>query len=688
MSTITSCLSSRKCRIGVIFFLFLLVSAGGYLSWQSAQPYRVGVLLPGSGDDDSGYFETLEWAVAGLNREGVGRRIELVFIDTAEVPVMAAARQMIGDPSIRVVIGPATSDEAFLIAPDFIRAKKLLITPSATSGDLLRMFSRFGYIWRTTTGDRAQTRILFTILKEKGVGSAALLYEESTYGKTFQDWAAFYAIESGIGLTATVPFERGGDPGEAVAAACLSNPEYIIVAARGSDAAEVIRIMDEEDNSPRLIFTDAVRTGTFLEAAGELAEGTEGISPTADRKTGFFVAYKEHFGRMPDDYAAHTYDSLILAVAALARMEAVPSESPAEAMKAVVSGQDGIYGWDRQGAAAAIRMIRSGRLPDLNGASGPLEYHLDQPGEPLVTWYVHWRVEDLDFRSNTYIPGSFGVKRAVQMPKTMIEGEKAFILEEGKEPRAVLVTTSSDWENYRHQADVAYMYSLLLENGISEENIVVISQEDVPFLAMNPDSGQLYHRVGGENIYIPATVTQNPITSDAFVSFLLGESSPEIPFGLDSDGENNLLLYITGHGGPGFLEFPNGDHLTSSRFQETLREMMEQERFSRILIVVEACYGESMGIGLDVPGVIFMTGASYHEPSKGAEYDITLRQWLSNDFSMSMTDIIVQHPDQTLRGLYEMTYDRVSGSHPRIVAGNTTDLNIPIAEFFLHEESL
>ncbi|MDO9540281.1 MAG: C13 family peptidase [Methanocalculus sp.] len=682
MSDPASVLSSRRLRIGVLILLLLLIGALSYLSWQSAQPYRIGVLLPASGDDDSDYYDTLDWAVEGLNREGVGRRVELVPVDTAEVPLQIASKQLIDDPTIRVVIGPAASDEAFLIAPDFIKAKKLLITPSATSGDLLRMFSRFGYIWRTTTGDRAQTRIIMTILKERGVRSAALLYEESTYGKTFRDWAAFYAIESEIELTSAVPFERGGDLREAVAAACLLDPEYIIVVARGSDAALALRIMEEEGCSTRLIFTDAVRTDTFLEAAGDLAEGAEGISPTADRKTGFFVAYKAHFGRMPDDYAAHTYDSLILAVAALARMEAAPSESPAQAMKAVVSGQDGSFGWDRQGAAAAIRQIRSGRLPDLTGASGPLEYHRDLPGEPLVTWYVNWRVEEGDFRSNTYIPGSFGEKRAVKVPDSQDEGGGTFVRDEGKELRAVLVTTSSDWDNYRHQADVAYLYSLLLKNGVRQENIIVISQEDIPHSVMNPSLGHLYHRAGGENIYIPATVTDTPITSEAFVSFLLGESSPAIPLRLETDEKSNLLLYISGHGGPGFLEFPDDDHLTSSRFQETIQRMAEEKRFSRMLIVVEACFGESMGIGLDVPGVVFMTGASYHEPSKGAEYDITLRQWLSNDFSMSLTDSIVQYPDQTLRGLYEMTYDRVSGSHPRIIAGNANDLNIPIAEFF------
>lgn len=99
-------------------------------------------------------------------------------------------------------------------------------------------------------------------------------------------------------------------------------------------------------------------------------------------------------------------------------------------------------------------------------------------------------------------------------------------------------------------------------------------------------------------------------------------------------------------------------------------------------MLVEAWYEESIDIGPDVSGVVFMIGASYHELSRKAECDIPFRQCLSNDLSMSLTDIIVQYPDLTLRELCEMIYDRIFGSHPIIIAGNKTDLNIRVAEFF------
>lgn len=59
----------------------------------------------------------------------------------------------------------------------------------------------------------------------------------------------------------------------ALSTACRGEPDFSIIVARGSDSAEVLRIMGEEDRSTRLVFTDAARTDTFLEAAGELAEG-------------------------------------------------------------------------------------------------------------------------------------------------------------------------------------------------------------------------------------------------------------------------------------------------------------------------------------------------------------------------------------------------------------------------------
>jgi basic membrane protein A len=402
-----SCPNIQRGWIVILFFLVIssFFSADA-LEPATHQPYRIGVLLPASGDSAMDFHTTLSWITEELNREGVGRTIELVSIDTSNVPIDIAARSMIMDPSIQVVIGPATSDEVIQISPEFIKAGKLLISPSATAEEISHQFNPTGYIWRTISGDHIQTEIIMNILSGRGAETVAILCDNTTYGKTFYDWAKHYAIKYKLNLTARVPFEHGTNLSGPVASAIAHNPDYLIVAAPGSDAAQVSRIIGENPNTVRLFFTDAGRTQTFPDLAGIYAEGAEGISPTADKKTGFFISYMEQFGKMPPDYAAPTYDALIIAVATLARMDAAPSENPDEALSAVVSGREISAYWDYQGAARAIRLIQAGKLPDITGASGPLEYYPQQGADPVTTWYVHWRVEEGEFLADTYIPGS------------------------------------------------------------------------------------------------------------------------------------------------------------------------------------------------------------------------------------------------------------------------------------------
>jgi basic membrane lipoprotein Med (substrate-binding protein (PBP1-ABC) superfamily)/ABC-type branched-subunit amino acid transport system substrate-binding protein len=390
-----------------LFLLCLISGAGGESQNGTYHSYRVGVLLPGSGDNAMDFYKTLNWTAGCLEKEGIDSNIELICADTSVESIDDAAKRMLEDPMIKVVIGPASSDELIKIAPDFIKAKKLLISPSATSGKISEMFNDSRYIWRTTGGDRVQTRIIIDQIVTQGAKSVALLYKNTTYGRTFADWAGFYAHESGINLTDVVSFENNDEIGGVLDVACAGNPGYLIVAAPGSIDAVICREMQVRNSSTRLFFTDSGRSDTFLEQAGSYAEGAEGISPTADKKTGFFVTYQNQFDDRPSNYAALTRDALILATSSLARMEALPSEDPAEALESVVSGDDIDLGWDNQNAARSICLIQKGYLPRITGASGTLDYQPDDGTDPLTTWYVHWRVERGKFLAEDYIQGNF-----------------------------------------------------------------------------------------------------------------------------------------------------------------------------------------------------------------------------------------------------------------------------------------
>jgi len=630
------------------------------------------------------FYETLNWTVEGLKKEGLERDIELISIDTSRIPIQNASRSLLNNPDIKVIIGPATSDETFLIAPDCIRAKKLLITPSATSGDISRMYNKYKYIWRTTAGDRIQIRLIINLLKERNVTRAALLYENNTYGQTFYDWVGYYAIEAGINITSLVPFSHGENLSYSVRLVCQGDPEYVIIAAKGSDAASISHIVQEEQYPVTLFCTDSARSETFPLLAGKDAEGIEGICPTADKSTGFFVSYQEEFHKMPPDYAAHTRDALFLALSVLARMETFPFESPDQAMQKILSGTDGQTTWDDQGIIRALQKIHTGKCPDLTGASGSLNYDLEQGIDPTETWYVIWRIENGTFLPIRYIPGSFESRSTIKDIQSFKNQTGYQYNPSSGDFKAIIVATSDEWDNYRHQADAAYVYQLLHENGVTDDDIFLITPEDIPVSPQNPIPGDLHHVVSGENIYIPGTsdINQTKVTSNQFISLLLGINQDTGKPALISDENTTLLIYIVGHAKQDFLKFPDDDYLSRSDFQNALRILANQNRFRHLLIIVDSCFGESFGKGLNIPGIIFFTGASAEETSKGTEFDLLIRQWLSDDFTMSFTSVLQNTPNLTLRELYEKTYDRVSGSHVRIMTGNESDLDLPAMEFF------
>ncbi|KAI5103676.1 legumain precursor [Silurus meridionalis] len=65
----------------------------------------------------------------------------------------------------------------------------------------------------------------------------------------------------------------------------------------------------------------------------------------------------------------------------------------------------------------------------------------------------------------------------------------------------LLAAGSKDWENYRHQADVCHAYQVLHQNGIPDEQIVVMMYDDIAYNHENPFPGNIINVPEGPNVY-------------------------------------------------------------------------------------------------------------------------------------------------------------------------------------------
>lgn len=70
------------------------------------------------------------------------------------------------------------------------------------------------------------------------------------------------------------------------------------------------------------------------------------------------------------------------------------------------------------------------------------------------------------------------------------------------------------------------------------------------------------------------------VTADNFVRLLTDRLDANIPRNkrLLSDQQSNVLIYLTGHGGDGFLKFQDSEELTEVDLADAIETMREQRR--------------------------------------------------------------------------------------------------------------
>jgi ABC-type branched-subunit amino acid transport system substrate-binding protein len=694
----------RKRIWPVVLIVIPILLAGawiGYTVIHTNTPVRIGVLLDLNGDVD--FTTPLEWAKDTINSEGGinGRQVELVYWDSSTGDIHRQAQELLDDDTIQIVIGPEKSDDVFALAPQFIAKKKVLISPTATSGEILRAFGKNWYVWRTTQGDAAQVKVILTILKGKGAKNVALLAVNNTYGQTFYDWTGFFATEYGIDVTSLRQFDAGSPNLEAeVADALEADPDYIIAACWPEDAATIKRVIDRSGSRTKLFLTDAGTKHSLIQLLGTSAEGIEGTNPSADPDSGFTAAYEETFGHRPDDYAATTYDALLIAAFTEARQERVFFEPPGESVRQVVIGEATVTGWNASGVRTALHDIHSGEMPWITGASGGLEYDEDLGVDPIASWYSHWQVNNGTFRTlaffnsaNLTTPDKSGGESAGNtgasagymsaFPESPGSGG---IPENKTDFKAVIVAPSVGWKDYRHESDALAIYTVLKERQVSDDNIILMLYDDIPFLPENPLQGDVHNIPKGVNLRPEANAdyTGRSVTAGTLKNVLLGNMTSATPFVLVANETTDVFVYIASHGSHNGLSFPADEKtpFTSEDFREITDTMSREQKYRQIVFMVDTCFGESIAVNVSANGLLYFTGSNKNEPSLSATYDMDIRQWLSNEFTSGVLTTLKEDKNITFRDLYPATYARVKGSHVRMMnAENFKDIDVPVLEF-------
>ena len=654
-------------RLLALAGMLLLLAGCGKEPEVTYQVRKVAMVLPmGSGQQEH-WKNTVALATAGIrdvqksnilnsdaNAEKQLIKMEFEWYDEEQEDLDALAETLAGREDIVAVIGGQYSADATRLAAPLCRVRKPFFT-IATTDELIRAYSGTTSLWAMVESDITQCEILLSRALYYNARTVSLIANgETLYGKTFVDWFGFQAQELGLEVSHIYDY-REDNLAETAAQAAGDKADVMICVPTGTPDLKLMEATFRAAGCGiRRLYSDAAYGQEVLKSCGEGIEGIEGIAIGASPETGFSITYEIKFGCQPTHGVPQIHDAIImLGWALIDQLQAGDTENLNEYLK-----------------EEATRGIA--------GACGPIEFDHVVYTNVLSTTYYHYMLYQGRFITLDYISSTGSHRSDATLGAWSWKAEQMQEFDDdgpdiGPEyppldrKWALLVAGSSGWKNYRHQADVLEMYQILKKQGYDDDHIVLILEDDLAGNPANPNKGVVRVRPDGINVREGAVIDYKPsglVPSD-IKRILLGERSERLPQVIEADADDNVLLFWSGHGSPGQLEWMDrGIGFTDKLAKETFGAMQGAARYRKLLCLIETCYSGSVFSGIEgIPGILAFTAAGPQETSKADVYDEQMGIWMSNRFSATLEDCINNTPDIPLRDLYYRLFTNTVGSH-------------------------
>ncbi len=398
---------TRVCRCSSMAFVAVALGclAGCVLPPESSETggLPVGALLPFTGDIAAAGTNIERAArlaleeVNGAGRVG-GERLRLTSRDTHSDTRrgLEAARELLNEPGLRVILGPEDEDLAAHLIP-LISARQVLQISGGVTSPTFRNAQDGGFFFRTCPSASLYGRALADRMKQDGVTSAAVLYVNSEYGSGFAAVLSSELALRSIEVSALVSF----DPqlttySKLMQTVLTARPDGLVLVAYPGTGAAIVQEWAVRGGRGRWYLTPTLKSEAFVVNVPPGAlDGAVGVAPVlaADAES-FAVKFGKRWGGdYPLDAAYFYYDAAALSALALARA-ARGGQTPDNAalpgaLQEVSSPPGEPVAW--YDLAKALEMIQRGEDIDYQGVTGSLDF--DELGDVLAQEARFWTVE-------------------------------------------------------------------------------------------------------------------------------------------------------------------------------------------------------------------------------------------------------------------------------------------------------
>lgn len=125
------------------------------------------------------------------------------------------------------------------------------------------------------------------------------------------------------------------------------------------------------------------------------------------------------------------------------------------------------------------------------------------------------------------------------------------------------------------------------------------------------------------------------VTVQNFIRLLTGRVKESTPKSrrLLTDSGSNILIYMTGHGGDGFLKFQDSEEITSIELADAFEQMRQKQRYNEILLITETCQAESMAQKLYSANILGVGSSKVGEDSLSHHGDPTIGVYIIDRYT-------------------------------------------------------
>ena len=651
-----------------------------------------------------------------------------------------------GDDTCHAIIGPFHSDNAMKLLK-YAQEKRLpVIMPSCSSAELQRINSRNTYAWFLTESDITQCEIMLLAGRARGYKEAVLVYSDDSYGKSFADWFAYYATELQLTLppTPAIAYQKGLVLEPFFTQAAEIADDYVLLCVAISEPDDIQDVIEQAYNfsywseyndswssiGMARICSDTSLDEKIINTPRNTIYFQYGISAVCNRSYGFWHYINHVYGRSPYVGEAQMYDAMTLIAMGAAHQtrhgercivngeQVAYTEKPfgpglTDHMRAIVSNTDATpTSWSCDGLALAFNCINQGLDIDVSGASSGLLFDKETNTKIMNTPYMVWelieKIDDVtgeDYGEMTPIMFlSTGGSNAEASTTALWEHQQQYYqdfsdvsishdLPSLTDRWAVVISPSTSWENYRHQADALAMYQTLRRHGYDDDHIVLIIEDNLATDSHNVLPGQIFtERQALSGAYAtdtPGTSGSDPLINndvrqgavvdyhftdlqpDDLLAIMTGQQSQRLPHVIHPTATSNVFFFWSGHGrseqGPLWGNEDSRQYFGTERIRNIVSQMNDNNQYRRMMLAIEACYSGCWGQALEgLPDVMVLTAATPYESSKADIYDNTLNVYLSNAFTRTFHRQINKDHNISIYDLYRELASTTPGSHVSI----------------------